>query len=62
MAKTNKIKITQTKGLSGHTKRQRETLKALGLRKPNGSVEKTATPAILGMVEKVRHLVEVENI
>jgi large subunit ribosomal protein L30 len=62
MAKTSKIKIKQTKGLSGHTKRQRETLKALGLHKPNDTVEKTATPAILGMVEKVKHMVEVENI
>lgn len=62
MAKVNKIKITQTKGLSGHTKRQRETMKALGLRKTNSSVEKAATPAILGMVEKVRHLIIVENI
>lgn len=62
MAKTNKIKITQTRGLSGQTKRQRETLKALGLHKTNSSVEKTATPAILGMVEKVRHLILVENI
>ncbi|MDP4210365.1 MAG: 50S ribosomal protein L30 [Bacteroidota bacterium] len=57
-----KIKITQTKGLSGHTKRQRETLKALGLRKTNSTVEKEATPAIVGMVEKVKHLVVVENI
>jgi large subunit ribosomal protein L30 len=57
-----KIKITQTKGLSGHTKRQRETLKALGLRKVNSSVEKDVNPAIEGMVVKVRHLVTVENI
>jgi large subunit ribosomal protein L30 len=57
-----KIKITQTKGLSGHTKRQIDTLKALGLRKINSTVEKEVSPAILGMVEKVRHLVIVENI
>jgi len=57
-----KIKITVTKGLSGHNKRQRETIKALGLGKTNSSVEKEATPAILGMVEKVNHLVKVENI
>jgi large subunit ribosomal protein L30 len=57
-----KIKITQTKGLSGHTKRQIETIKALGLRKVNSTVEKEATSSILGMVEKVRHLVVVENI
>jgi large subunit ribosomal protein L30 len=57
-----KIKITQTKGLSGHTKRQRETLKALGLRKVNSTVEKETNGSILGMVEKVRHLVTVESI
>lgn len=57
-----KIKITQTKGLSGHTKIQRETIKALGLRKVNSTVEKEATPSILGMVTKVHHLVKVENI
>lgn len=57
-----KIKITRTKGLSGHNQRQRETLKALGLGKTNSSVEKEETPAIAGMVEKVRHLVVVENI
>jgi len=57
-----KIKITQTKGLSGHTKRQRDTLKALGLRKVNSTVEKDVNPAILGLVNKVHHLVKVENI
>jgi len=57
-----KIKITRTKGLSGHTERQRETLKALGLHKTNSTVKKEANPAILGMVEKVKHLVIIENI
>jgi large subunit ribosomal protein L30 len=57
-----KIKITRTKGLSGHTKRQRETIKALGLGKVSSSVEQEATPAILGMVSKVHHLVKVENL
>lgn len=57
-----KIKITQVKGLSGHTKRQRETLKALGLHKTNSTVEKETNQAILGMVEKVKHMVIIENI
>lgn len=57
-----KIKITRTKGLSGHTKRQRETIKALGLGKVSSFVEQEATPAILGMVAKVNHLVKVENL
>ena len=57
-----KIKITLVKGLSGHTKTQHLTLKALGLGKVNSSVEKEATPAILGMVRTVNHLLVVENI
>ena len=57
-----KIKITQTKGLSGHNKRQRDTMQALGLRKISSTVEKEVNPAITGMVAKVRHLVSVENI
>jgi large subunit ribosomal protein L30 len=57
-----KIKITRVKGLSGHSKRQIETLKALGLHRLNSTVEKEQNPAIMGMVEKVRHLIVTENI
>jgi large subunit ribosomal protein L30 len=57
-----KIKITQVKGLSGQTKRQRETLKALGLQKISRTVEKEVNPAIMGMIDKVKHLVTVENL
>lgn len=41
---------------------QKRTLKALGIRKMNNSVEHEATPQILGMVTAVRHLLKVENI
>jgi large subunit ribosomal protein L30 len=57
-----KIKITQTKSVIGFDKGQRATMKAIGLRKINHSVEKEATPALLGMIVKVRHLVVVENL
>ena len=57
-----KIKITLVKGLSGNTKTQHRTLKALGLGKVSSSVEKEAIPAILGMVRSVHHLLLVENI
>jgi large subunit ribosomal protein L30 len=57
-----KIKITQTRSVIGADKGQRATMKALGIRKIRHSVEKEATPALLGMVEKVRHLVAVENL
>ncbi|MGV8138387.1 MAG: 50S ribosomal protein L30 [Mangrovibacterium sp.] len=57
-----KIKITQIKSGIGSTKRQKATIEALGIKKMNYSVEHEATPEILGMVNKVRHLVKVEEI
>ncbi|HZL76436.1 MAG TPA: 50S ribosomal protein L30 [Bacteroidales bacterium] len=57
-----KVRITQVKSKNGRPERQKRTLLALGIRKLNHSVEHEATPQILGMVEKVRHLVIVENI
>lgn len=57
-----KIRITQVKSKNGKPERQKKTLEALGIRKLNHSVEHEATPQILGMVTKVKHLVKVENI
>ena len=57
-----KIKITQVKSTIDRSKKQKNTIKALGIQKVNRSVEKEATPQILGMVAKVNHLVTVENI
>jgi large subunit ribosomal protein L30 len=57
-----KIKITQIKSVIDRTERQKKTVEALGLRKINHSVEVEATPAIIGMIRKVNHLVAVENI
>lgn len=59
MAKKSKIKIKQVKSGIDFPERQKRTLRALGIRKMNQVVEKDATPEILGMVEKVKHLVEV---
>lgn len=56
-----KIKITQIKSKIGSSARQKNTLEALGLRKMNATVEHEATAQILGMVEKVKHLVSVEE-
>ena len=56
-----KMKITLTKSLIGRKQDQIATVKALGLKKLNSSVEKEATPQILGMVNKVSHLVSVEE-
>lgn len=57
-----KIKITQVRSRIGSTKRQKRTLDALGLRKMNKSVEKEASPQIMGMIEKVRHLVNIDEL
>jgi large subunit ribosomal protein L30 len=57
-----KIRITQVRSSIGKPSVQRRTLKALGIRKMNNSVEHEATPQILGMVAAIKHLVKVENI
>ncbi|MGX8774760.1 MAG: 50S ribosomal protein L30 [Bacillota bacterium] len=57
-----KIRIELIKGLAGCLPKQRATVKALGLGKINSSVEKEATPATMGMVRVVEHLVKVEEI
>lgn len=56
-----KIKITQIKSTIDRPKRQKETMRSLGIRKMNQTVVKEATPQIMGMVAKVQHLVKVEN-
>ncbi len=57
-----KIRITQVKSGIDRSQRQKLTLQALGLRKLNASKEVEATPQILGMIEKVNHLVKVEEL
>ena len=56
-----KILIKQVKSRINRPARQKRTLDALGLKKLNQVVEKEDTPQILGMVNAVRHLVEVTN-
>ena len=56
-----KILIKQVKSRINRPARQKKTLDALGLEKLNQVVEKEATPQVLGMVNTVRHLVEVTN-
>jgi len=57
-----KIQITQIKSSIDRPKSQKVTLLTLGLRNINAIVEKEATPQILGMVNKVQHLVEVKEL
>ncbi len=58
----NNLKITYTKSAIGYNKGQKATIKALGLRKLNQSIEHQDTPVIRGMVKKVEHLVTVEEV
>lgn len=60
--KTKKLKITQRRSLIDHPRKQRLTIQALGLRRINHSVVHDDTPQIRGMIAKVAHLVEVEEV
>ncbi len=53
------IKIKQVKSRIGAPAVQKKTLDALGLKKLNNVVEHEASPSILGMVEKIKHLVKI---
>ncbi len=57
-----KIRITLVKSPIGYSREQKDTLKALGLRRLWQTVEKEKSPTILGMVKKVSHLVKVEEV
>lgn len=57
-----KIRIRLVKSVIGSKPNQRRTAKALGLKRLNSSVVKVASPAILGMVRTVSHLVQVEEL
>lgn len=54
-----KVKLKQIKSIIGASQRQKDTMKALGLGKINREVEHEATPQIVGMVNKVSHLITV---
>lgn len=52
-----KIQVKQVKSSIGYNQRQRATLRGLGLRRINHTVEVEDTPSVRGMINKVRHLV-----
>jgi len=56
------IRVTQVRSVIGGTKRQKDTIKALGLGRPNYSVELKNNPCTWGQIRVVRHLVRVEEI
>jgi large subunit ribosomal protein L30 len=56
------LKVTLVKSAIGYTERQKRTVRALGLHKMNQSVLHKDTPALRGMINKVGHLVNVEEV
>ena len=57
-----KLSVTWVKSGIGHPRDQRRTLRALGLHRLNQTVEHEESASIKGMIMKVRHLVEVEEL
>jgi len=58
-----KVRVTQIRSGIGRPQNQKDTLKSLGIRKMHHSVEVDLdNPSVAGMVDKVRHLVKIEEI
>ncbi len=57
-----RLRVTWKKSSIGHRRDQKETIRALGLRRLGQAVEHGDSPAVRGMIQKVRHLVDVEEI
>ncbi len=55
------LKVTQRRSLNGSDKRQKDTIRSLGLRRIGQTVEVSDSPQARGMIAKVRHLVEVSE-
>jgi large subunit ribosomal protein L30 len=62
MTESNKLRITWVKSSIGYSESQKATIRALGFRRLGESVERPDNESIRGMVHKIRHLVEVEEI
>ena len=56
-----KIRVTQVKSVIDRPKRQKATMKALGLTRMQKTVEVEATPQVMGMIDKVKHLVTIQE-
>lgn len=57
-----KLRVTLRKSTIGYSERQKATVRALGLRRLGQSVEQEDTPVLRGMIAKVSHLVEVQEV
>ena len=62
MSSGQKLRIKWVKSSIGYSRRQKGTVRALGLRRLGDVVEQADTPVIRGMIDKVSHLVQVEEI
>ncbi len=60
--KVKKVRITWRKSAIGYPERQKGTIRALGLRRLGNSVEHEDTPIIRGMISRVSHLVDVQEV
>nr|WP_120491495.1 50S ribosomal protein L30 [Corynebacterium lactis] len=56
------LKITQVRGTAGTKQNQKDSLRTLGLKRRHQSVVRPDTPAVRGLVNVVRHMVEVEEV
>lgn len=57
-----RLSITYVKSAIGYERRQKETIRALGFKRLNQTVEHDDSPVIRGMINKVQHLVTVEPV
>jgi len=57
-----KLKLKLVRSVIGRSKKQKDTIAALGLKRMNQVVEKEASPSVVGMVKKVQHLLSVEEV
>ncbi len=60
-ANAKRLRITLVRSPIGYAERQKRTVRALGLRRMNQTVEQADTPVIRGMIAKVSHLLKVEE-
>jgi len=62
MASEKTLRITQVRSAIGLRKDQKATVRALGLKRMHDTVEQADSPAIRGMIFKIKHLVEVDEV
>lgn len=62
MSSERKVQVTWVKSSIGYSRRQKGTIRALGLHRLGDSVEHVDTPVIRGMLDKVSHLVQVQEL